>query len=140
MLLRQVELLNTKYGVDVPLVLMNSFNTHEETERVLSKYAEHNLTILTFTQHYFPRYGCLFPFVNPNLTISDRIDKSTMAPIPTGSFEKANAHQWYPPGHGDVYASLVDSGLMEKLIGKNKSTIYLYISRAKLCCFDNVSS
>ncbi|RLN67354.1 hypothetical protein BBJ29_003088 [Phytophthora kernoviae] len=34
---RQVEYLNSVYGVDVPLVLMNSFNTHEET--YLSRFA-----------------------------------------------------------------------------------------------------
>eukprot|EP00937_MAST-01D_sp_MAST-1D-sp2_P004822 g4822.t1 len=31
MIVRQVEYTNTAFGVDVPLVLMNSFNTHEET-------------------------------------------------------------------------------------------------------------
>ena len=34
---RQVEFLNTKHGADVPLVLMNSFRTHAETQRVLQK-------------------------------------------------------------------------------------------------------
>ena len=28
---RQVETINIRYGVDVPLLLMNSFNTHDET-------------------------------------------------------------------------------------------------------------
>lgn len=31
--------LNKAYGVDVPLVLMNSFNTEEDTKKVLKKYA-----------------------------------------------------------------------------------------------------
>jgi len=31
---RQVEYLNAKYGVDVPLILMNSFRTHEQTVKV----------------------------------------------------------------------------------------------------------
>lgn len=38
------------YGVDVPLVLMNSFNTHEETVRIIRKYRMHNLSIHTFNQ------------------------------------------------------------------------------------------
>uniref|UniRef100_A0A7S3LNN5 UTP--glucose-1-phosphate uridylyltransferase n=1 Tax=Aplanochytrium stocchinoi TaxID=215587 RepID=A0A7S3LNN5_9STRA len=105
---KQVEFLNTKYGVDVPLILMNSFNTDTETERVLSKYSDHNLKIFTFTQHYFPR-----------------IDKHTMTPLPTGPFSKENAHQWYPPGHGNVYQSLVDSGLVEKLLGQGKEYIFI---------------
>lgn len=47
---RQVEYLNSLYGVDVPLVLMNSFNTHEETVRIIRKYRMHNLSIHTFNQ------------------------------------------------------------------------------------------
>jgi len=46
---RQVEYLNTLYGVDVPLVLMNSFHTHEETVQVVRRYAEHHVTIHCFT-------------------------------------------------------------------------------------------
>ncbi|RHZ02490.1 hypothetical protein DYB35_000065 [Aphanomyces astaci] len=42
--------LNSLYGVDVPLVLMNSFNTHEETVRIIRKYRMHNLSIHTFNQ------------------------------------------------------------------------------------------
>ncbi|RYE82467.1 MAG: hypothetical protein EOO65_05450, partial [Methanosarcinales archaeon] len=33
---RQVEYLNTKHGVDVPLILMNSFRTHEATVKLLN--------------------------------------------------------------------------------------------------------
>jgi len=105
---KQVEFLNTKYGVDVPLILMNSFNTESATERILSKYADHNLKIFTFTQHYFP---C--------------IDKQTMSPIPTGPITKETEDQWYPPGHGNVYQSLVDSGLLEKLLGQGKEYIFI---------------
>lgn len=47
---RQVEYLNSVHGVDVPLVLMNSFNTHEETVRIIRKYRMHNLSIHTFNQ------------------------------------------------------------------------------------------
>jgi UTP--glucose-1-phosphate uridylyltransferase len=52
---RQVEFLNASYGVDVPLVLMNSFKTHETTAKIIRKYRNHNLTIHTFMQSCYPR-------------------------------------------------------------------------------------
>jgi len=42
--------LNRTYGCDVPLVLMNSFNTHEETEKVLQKYSHVSVKIYNFNQ------------------------------------------------------------------------------------------
>ncbi|CAB1343923.1 unnamed protein product [Coregonus sp. 'balchen'] len=35
------EHLNKKYNTDVPLVLMNSFNTDEDTKKILQKYTHH---------------------------------------------------------------------------------------------------
>ena len=34
---RQIEHLNTTCRVDVPLILMTSFNTHEDTLRIIKK-------------------------------------------------------------------------------------------------------
>ncbi|KAL0585774.1 hypothetical protein ABG067_004497 [Albugo candida] len=88
---RQVEYLNSLYGVDVPLVLMNSFNTHEETVRIIRKYRMHNLSIHTFNQKY----------------------------------DQSGRDKWYPPGHGDVYHALFDSGLLENLINQGKEYIFI---------------
>ncbi|CAM9520209.1 unnamed protein product, partial [Ectocarpus sp. 12 AP-2014] len=53
---RQVEYLNSMYGVaDVPLVLLDSFKTHETTAKIIRKYRMHNLTIHTFMQSCHPR-------------------------------------------------------------------------------------
>jgi UTP--glucose-1-phosphate uridylyltransferase len=54
---RQIEHLNTTFGCSVPLVLMNSFNTDEETEEVISKYSKHEVRVECFNQH---RYGIFF--------------------------------------------------------------------------------
>ena len=48
--IQQLEQLNRTYGCDVPLVLMNSFNTHEETEKVLQKYGHVSVKIYNFNQ------------------------------------------------------------------------------------------
>ena len=47
--------LNNHYGCSVPLVLMNSFNTHDETVKTLRKYQACNLEIHCFNQSCHPR-------------------------------------------------------------------------------------
>ena len=38
LIIRQLENINLTYGANVPLVLMNSFNTDEETKKLINKY------------------------------------------------------------------------------------------------------
>lgn len=52
---QQIETLNKTYNADVPLVLMNSFNTDEDTEKIIRKYKGFQLKIYTFNQSCFPR-------------------------------------------------------------------------------------
>eukprot|EP00903_Cladosiphon_okamuranus_P017554 g16168.t1 len=105
---RQVEYLNSMYGVDVPLVLLDSFKTHETTAKIIRKYRMHNLTIHTFMQSCHPR-----------------IIKDTLQPMPSGPFGESPPSEWYPPGHGDVYYSLYASGLLENLINQGKEYIFI---------------
>jgi UTP--glucose-1-phosphate uridylyltransferase len=66
---------------------MNSFNTNEDTARIIQKYQNHNINILTFEQSRYPR-----------------VDKESLLPCPTSAeSEKSN---WYPPGHGDIFDAL----------------------------------
>mmetsp|Transcript_4044 Transcript_4044/g.8698 ORF Transcript_4044/g.8698 Transcript_4044/m.8698 type:complete len:561 (+) Transcript_4044:649-2331(+) len=109
MAVRQVEFLNTKHGVDVPLILMNSFNTDKETKRLLSRYDDRHVSIKTFSQTCFPL-----------------LDRSTVTPLASGKFSKQSQSMWYPPGHGDVYTSISRCGLLEELIAMGKE--YLFIS------------
>ncbi|XP_065919353.1 UTP--glucose-1-phosphate uridylyltransferase-like [Dysidea avara] len=103
---KQIKHLKQKYDADVPLVLMNSFNTHTETEKIKHRY-ENAVSIYMFEQSRFPR-----------------ISKESLRPIP----KDANSHHssWYPPGHGDVYRSLLRTGLLKKFIDEGKE--YLFIS------------
>ena len=48
------QFLNNKHNSDVPLVLMNSFNTHEESQKVRFKY-EKRVDLHMFQQSYHPR-------------------------------------------------------------------------------------
>ena len=36
-----------------------------------------------------------------------------------------NADGWYPPGHGDIYASFYNSGLLDQLIAQGKEYIFV---------------
>ncbi|RVW85354.1 UTP--glucose-1-phosphate uridylyltransferase [Vitis vinifera] len=51
----QIENLNNKYGCKVPLLLMNSFNTHDDTLKIVQKYEKSNIEIHTFNQSQYPR-------------------------------------------------------------------------------------
>lgn len=104
-----MDLLNTENHADVPLVLMTSFHTHADTVRVIQKYASSRLRITTFQQSRFPR-----------------VYKDTLEPCPKTIDDEHD--KWYPPGHGDLYESLVHSGLLDQLLSQGKE--YLFVSNA----------
>ncbi|CAL1541637.1 unnamed protein product [Lymnaea stagnalis] len=104
---QQIEYMNKSYGVDVPLVLMNSFNTDEDTQKILRKYSQIKVSIVTFNQSRYPR-----------------INRDTLMPVPR-SFGEESIEGWYPPGHGDVYNSLYNSGLLERFIKEGKKYVFI---------------
>ncbi|KAJ3123648.1 UTP-glucose-1-phosphate uridylyltransferase [Nowakowskiella sp. JEL0407] len=104
---RQIEYLNSENNVNVPLILMNSFNTDEDTQKIIQKYTGHQVQILTFNQSRFPR-----------------VFKESLLPMPKNP--KDENGKWYPPGHGDLFESLANSGLLDQLIEQGKE--YLFIS------------
>jgi UTP--glucose-1-phosphate uridylyltransferase len=106
---RQIEHLNTTNRVDVPLILMTSFNTHEDTLRIIKKYANQQLRITTFNQSRYPR-----------------IDKETLLPLPKRADD--DKKHWYPPGHGDLYNALLHSGVLDQLLAEGKE--YLFVSNS----------
>ncbi|KIM27670.1 hypothetical protein M408DRAFT_9163 [Serendipita vermifera MAFF 305830] len=95
-----------RYKVNVPFILMNSFNTDEDTQRIIQKYANHNIQILTFNQSRHPR-----------------INKDSLLPVPRSA--TSDKSQWYPPGHGDIFDALSNSGLLDKLIAAGKEYIFV---------------
>ncbi|CBF82451.1 UTP--glucose-1-phosphate uridylyltransferase family [Aspergillus tetrazonus] len=106
---RQIEHLNRTYNVNVPFVLMNSFNTDQDTQSIIKKYQGHNVDIITFNQSRYPR-----------------IIKDSLLPAPK-SFD-APLQDWYPPGHGDVFESLYNSGTLDKLL--ERGVEYIFLSNA----------
>jgi UTP--glucose-1-phosphate uridylyltransferase len=106
---RQIEHLNTNRRVDVPLILMTSFNTHEDTLRIIKKYANQQVRITTFNQSRYPR-----------------IFKESLLPCPKRADD--DKKHWYPPGHGDVYNALFHSGVLDQLLAEGKE--YLFVSNS----------
>ena len=95
---RQILTCRRKFGVNLPFVLMNSFNTETDTQEALSSYKDLATEIpLTFLQHKFPKVfqGGLSPAIWPS-------DPDM---------------EWNPPGHGDIYAALMSSGMLQLLLG-----------------------
>lgn len=106
---RQIEHLNATNHVDVPLVLMTSFNTHDDTLRIIKKYANQQLRITTFNQSRYPR-----------------IMKESLMPCPMNADD--DKRKWYPPGHGDLYNALFRSGVLDQLLKDGKE--YLFVSNS----------
>ncbi|KAL6555886.1 UTP--glucose-1-phosphate uridylyltransferase [Orobanche hederae] len=105
----QIEALNAKYECNVPLLLMNSFNTHDDTLKIVEKYAKSNIEIHTFNQSQYPR-----------LVVED------LKPLPAKGNTGKDA--WYPPGHGDVFPSLKNSGKLDALLSQGKE--YLFVANS----------
>lgn len=53
--MQQIQQLNKTYNVSVPLVLMNSFNTDEDTSKLLKKYQSVQVQVHTFCQSQYLR-------------------------------------------------------------------------------------
>ncbi|KAG6880188.1 hypothetical protein C0992_003852 [Termitomyces sp. T32_za158] len=106
--IQQIASVNTNHGVDIPLLLMTSFNTHDDTIRITQKYKNNKqVRIKPFMQSKYPR-----------------VMKDSLLPCPKDRQDDKAA--WYPPGHGDLYTSLYRSGELNRLIKEGKE--YLFVS------------
>ncbi len=107
---RQTRALRSRYDVRLPLVLMNSFRTREESLAILAAYPD--LAVdglpLDFVQNAEPKL------------VAD-----TLEPV---SWPADPELEWCPPGHGDVFVSLQGTGLLDDL--RAKGIRYVFLSNA----------
>ena len=90
----------------IPLVLMDSFNTRDDTLAALDRYEELKGPIpLDFLQHKVPK-----------------IDREDLSPVQWRRDEKL---RWCPPGHGDIYTALVTSGMLDRLLAAGIRTAFV---------------
>jgi len=109
--IKQLENINIAYDTNVPLILMNSFNTDEETNKVIKKYSHLKVKIHSFNQSRYPR-----------------INRENLLPVAKTGNYGTDIESWYPPGHGDFYESFYNSGLLQKFIEEGKE--YIFVSNS----------
>ena len=97
--------LRRRYGIELPLLLMNSEATQKQTQAALEKRGE---SLPTFLQSMVPK-----------------LDAQTLEPA---SWPANPPLEWSPPGHGDVYAALRRSGMLAQL--RERGFEYVMISNS----------
>jgi UTP--glucose-1-phosphate uridylyltransferase len=98
LIVAQVQHARQSYGARLPLVVMDSFRTHQETLAYLSEYPD--LAVdglpLDFLQNAEPK-----------------ILADGLGPV---SWPADPSLEWCPPGHGDLYPALLGSGVLDSLL------------------------
>ena len=106
---RQILWQRTNWGIELPLVLMNSYRTRDDSLALLAVYEDLEKRLpLDFLQHRVPR-----------------IDVETWAPVES---PEDPTLVWCPPGHGDLYLALQSSGMLETL--RSNGFRYAFVSNA----------
>ena len=108
-IVRQILNIRSKSEKDVPLLLMQSFNTRDDSLKYLEKYSELPLPglPLDFLQSKFPK-----------------IIQDNLSPLQN----KADNKNWNPPGHGEIYSALASSGVLDRLL--NLGYEYAFLSNS----------
>lgn len=97
-LVAQVLCARERYNARLPLLFMNSFRTREATLDYLERYSDLAVAGLPidFLQGFEPK-----------------LVKDTLEPV---DWPADPDLEWCPPGHGDIYTSLLGAGLLDKLL------------------------
>ncbi|MDT0203107.1 UTP--glucose-1-phosphate uridylyltransferase [Nocardioides sp. AE5] len=104
---RQVLALRKQYDAPLPLVFMNSFRTSADTMEALERYEDLPVGDLPmeFLQNKVPK-----------LLVDD------LSPV---AWPEDPELEWCPPGHGDIYTALVDSGMLQRLLDAGMERIFV---------------
>lgn len=97
-LVAQVLCARERYNARLPLIFMNSFRTREATLAYLERYSD--LAVGSLPVDFLQGF-------EPKLT------KDTLEPIDWPSDPDL---EWCPPGHGDIYTSMLGAGLLDQLL------------------------
>jgi len=105
----QIIKLRETYSQQIPLLFMNSFNTSKDTLDFLKKYPSlpHPDLPLEFRQNRFPK-----------------IKQTDYTPL---NLTDDNLN-WNPPGHGELYLAIYNSGILDQLI--QLGIEYIFVSNS----------
>jgi UTP--glucose-1-phosphate uridylyltransferase len=95
---------------DVPLVLMDSFNTRADSLAALQRYPE------------LARFGLPLDFVQHK---APKVVQADLTPV---IWPADPDLEWCPPGHGDIYPALLTSGMLARLLAAGYR--YAFVSNA----------
>ncbi len=93
---RQIGFIRKMYNLEVPLILMDSFSTQKQSQEEFLRIGFNQNYPTSFLQHKVPRL----------LT-------KELKPL---ELEKDKQEEWCPPGHGDIWFTLLETGLLDKLL------------------------
>jgi UTP--glucose-1-phosphate uridylyltransferase len=106
---RQFLNLRSTVAPQLRLILMNSFSTSNDTVAALARYPElSDPRDLELMQNKVPK-----------------IDVKSLA---AADWPQNPSLEWCPPGHGDIYPSLLGSGLLDRLMSEDKK--FLFVSNS----------
>src|SRR3954447_12343901 len=106
---RQVLAARRRHDARIPLVLMNSFRTHEDSRRALERYPDLPGDVpLDFLQGKVPK-----------------LRADDLAPV---AWPDDPDLEWAPPGHGDLYTALATSRMLARLLERGYQ--YAFVSNA----------
>ncbi|KAH7550658.1 hypothetical protein JRO89_XS13G0239400 [Xanthoceras sorbifolium] len=88
--------LNSKYGCKVPLILMDTNETHDDIQKVLEKYSCSKIDIHSFSQTQQPQEK---------------------------SFEGQSGKELYPSDHSAIFLSLINGGTLDVLLSQGKEYV-----------------
>jgi UTP--glucose-1-phosphate uridylyltransferase len=108
-IVRQVLDLRERTGARLPLVLMNSFSTRDASLEALERHPE------------------IAADVPPDF-VQNKVPKLLADDLQPVEWPDDPALEWAPPGHGDLYAALVTSGMLDELLGAGYR--YAFVSNA----------
>ena len=109
-IVQQVKHMRATFGPGVKFALMNSFATSEDTlaflkERFADVAAEAEVELIQ--------------------NKSPKVSQETLLPA---TYAEDPEKEWCPPGHGDLYPSLLGSGMLDKLLAQGYE--YMFVSNS----------
>ncbi|MBN1296936.1 UTP--glucose-1-phosphate uridylyltransferase [bacterium] len=104
---RRILHLRSRYGMTIPLILMNSDHTRTDSIDTLNRYTA------------LPVPGVPLDF------LQNRVPKIRQADLLPASCPENEDLEWNPPGHGDIYNALVISGCLDTLLKNGYHTAFI---------------
>jgi UDP-N-acetylglucosamine pyrophosphorylase len=106
----QIKHTRNEFKSHVRFILMNSFSTSADTKSFLEK--NHPDLLKEEDMELMQNSSC-------------KVNADTLEPV---SFSQNSDMEWAPPGHGDIYPSLVGSGMLDRLLSQGIE--YVFVSNS----------